>query len=126
MFLVCGSKSFAVMDPGFYKHQKINKQLDLKREQGAKFHVKKRSKRLQQKNKEVKSFKKVRNKMILESEKRQRLVKKDSIKKEKLQAKKRRQALRFAKKRRKKSDINWQDELIEYDIKIPKLEKKRR
>lgn len=118
-----GAESSFALNPDFYRQKKIKKELDLQRERGGKSLAGKRKRRVTKKKKEAKNFSKVRRRMELARVKREKLLEQDSKNKEKFRNRKVNQALKSAKRRRKKSQIGWKEESLEYDIPTPKMNK---
>ena len=113
------------LNPDFYRQKKIKKELKRQRERGASSLAGIRKSENLKKKKAAREFKKVRSKMKLAKKKREAFLEQDAKDKEKFKSRKINQALRSAKKRRKKPEIGWREESLEYDIPIP-LKKKNK
>ncbi len=116
--------AFAI-NPDFYKQKQKKEILKVERERGARARTSLRKKSIKAKEKRAKSYTKERVKIINARKKREKLFDKDLAKKEKFKSRKVSQANKYAKKRRKKSKVSWKEQNLEYDITVPKKEKKK-
>jgi len=113
------------LDSDFFKRQKkIQKERRL-RAQGASSYTKKRNRAKKQKEKQAQTYRKVRVSQKKAQKKQDKAFEAEMLKPEKINTKKMRQAKKYAKKkRRKKSEVDWRTQNLEFGIEVPKVKKK--
>ena len=114
------------LEADFFKRQKaVEKQKNI-RLRGATSYTKKREKVLKAKAKEAARYKSVRKKQERYQKKRDLSFESDFKKPVLFDAAKAKQAEKYAKKKRSQKSENWQNQNLEYGIKVlkPKLKKK--
>ncbi len=101
----------------FYKQKEKKKELRVEREYGAKAKIEIRRKTAQMKEKSRLAYSKERLKMIKEKISREKMFHKDLAEKQKHKGRKIYEANKYAKKRRrKKGNVSWKEQNLEYEI----------
>lgn len=113
------------INPDFYVQKKKKEVLKRKRERGAASKTKARKAFVKVKEKRATAYTPVRRRQIRARAKREKLFDKDLAQKIKFKNRKVAQASRYAKKRRKKEDVHWKEENLEYGIRYPVVKKKK-